>query len=88
MRIIIYDIIQLYVLMIFARVILSYFPTSYGSGLHKVIAFLDRFVEPVLGRVRRMLPRMNVGGMGLDFSPMIVLLILELVVLPLVRSLP
>lgn len=88
MRIIIYDLLQLYVLMIFARVILSYFPTAYGSSLHKVIVLLDRFVEPVVGRVRRVLPRMSVGGMGLDFSPMIVLLVIELILLPLVRSIP
>ncbi|NNN19638.1 MAG: YggT family protein [Acidimicrobiaceae bacterium] len=88
MRLIIYDLLQLYVLVIFARVILSYFPTHYGSGLHKVIALLDRVVEPVVGRVRRVLPKTSVGGMGLDFSPMIVLLVIELILLPLVRTLP
>ncbi|TAN21742.1 MAG: YggT family protein [Actinomycetota bacterium] len=88
MRVIIYDLLQLYVLLIFVRVILSYFPTHYGSGLHKVIILLDRVVEPVVGRVRRLLPRTSIGGMGLDFSPMIVLLVIELILLPLVRSLP
>ena len=88
MRVIIYDLLQLYVLLIFVRVILSYFPTHYGSGLHKIIVLLDRVVEPVVGRVRRVLPRSSIGGMGLDFSPMIVLLVIELILLPLVRSLP
>ncbi len=87
MRTILADILQLYVLIIFARVILSYFPTHYGSGLHRVIVMLDKVVEPVVGRVRRVLPRMSFGGMGLDFSPMIVLLVIELILLPLVRSL-
>ncbi len=88
MRVIIYDLLQFYVLLIFVRVILSYFPTHYGSGLHKIIVLLDRVVEPVVGRVRRVLPRSSIGGMGLDFSPMIVLLVIELILLPLVRSLP
>lgn len=87
MIVILTEILQLYVLIIFARVILSYFPTTYGSGLHRVIVALDKVVEPVVGRVRRMLPRMSVGGMGLDFSPMIVLLVIELILIPLVRSL-
>jgi YggT family protein len=87
MRTILAEILQLYVLIIFARVILSYFPTHYGSGLHRVIMMLDKVVEPVVGRVRRVLPRMSLGGMGLDFSPMIVLLVIELILLPLVRSL-
>ncbi len=88
MRVIIYDLLQLYVLLIFARVILSYFPTHYGSGLHRVMTLLDRVVEPVVGRVRRVLPRTSFGGMGIDFSPMIVLLVIELILLPLVRALP
>lgn len=88
MRVIIYDLLQLYVLIIFVRVILSYFPTHYGSGLHKTIVLLDRVVEPVVGRVRRILPRTSFGGMGIDFSPMIVLLVIELILLPLVRALP
>ncbi|MDA8271680.1 MAG: YggT family protein [Actinomycetota bacterium] len=88
MRVIIYDLLQLYVLLIFVRVILSYFPTHYGSGLHRVTAALDRVVEPVVGRVRKILPRTSFGGMGLDFSPMIVLLVIELILLPLVRTLP
>lgn len=87
MRTILTEILQLYVLIIFARVILSYFPTHYGSGLHRVIVMLDKVVEPVVGRVRRVLPRTSFGGMGLDFSPMIVLLVIELILLPLVRSL-
>lgn len=81
------ELLQLYVLVIFARVILSYFPTTYGTGLHRVIVLLDRLVEPVVGRVRRVLPRTSVGGMGLDFSPMIVLLVIEIILIPLARSL-
>lgn len=87
MIVILTEILQLYVLIIFARVILSYFPTTYGSGLHRVTMALDKVVEPVVGRVRRILPRTSVGGMGLDFSPMIVLLVIELILIPLVRSL-
>lgn len=88
MRTIVVELLQLYVLLIFARVILSYFPMSYGSGMHKVVVVLDRVIEPVVGRVRRVLPQMNFGGMGLDLSPMIVLLVIELILIPLAQRLP
>jgi len=42
--------------------------------------------EPVLGPIRRVMPSVGFGGMGLDLSPIIVLLILELFLIPVVRS--
>jgi YggT family protein len=65
----------LYVLAIFARIILSWFPTSQGS-LAKAQYWLMRATEPVLGPVRRALPPLG----GLDLSPIVVLLFLQIVV--------
>lgn len=70
---IIHDLLQLYVLVIFARIILSYFPISPGSALVPVVNFLRAVTEPVLGPVRRALPPVSLGGMGLDLSPLVVL---------------
>ena len=70
---ILHDLIQLYVLCIFARIILSYFPMSPGSALVPVVNFLRSITEPVLGPVRRALPPISFGGMGLDLSPIVVL---------------
>ncbi|HZT65778.1 MAG TPA: YggT family protein [Acidimicrobiales bacterium] len=65
--------LQLYVLIIFARIILSYFPIAPGSALVPVVNFLRTVTEPVLGPVRRALPPVSLGGMGLDLSPIVVL---------------
>jgi YggT family protein len=66
--------LQLFLYIIFARVVLSYFPITPGSAFESVNQFLRMATEPVLGPLRRMFPPVRLGGMGLDLSPMIVLL--------------
>ena len=79
--------VQLYVVVLFARIIFSWFPISPDSPMASVFSVLYAVTEPVLGPVRRMLPPVGVGGMGLDLSPIIVLLVLRLLVLPAVCGL-
>lgn len=71
------ELIQLYILVIFARIILSWFPISPGSALAPIFSFLYTITEPVLGPIRRLLPPMNLGSMGFDLSPLIVLLVAQ-----------
>ena len=56
----------------FARIILSWFPVEPGSGLASVYGFLYAITEPVLGPIRRIIPPLGMGGMGLDLSPLVV----------------
>jgi YggT family protein len=56
----------------FARIILSWFPIAPGTAMASVFSLLYAVTEPVLGPIRRVIPPMGVGGMGLDLSPMIV----------------
>ena len=72
--------LQLYLVALFGRIILSWFPISPDSAIASIYGFLYTITEPVLGPVRRMLPPVGVGGMGLDLSPIIVLLLLRIVV--------
>ena len=78
--------LQLYIVVIFVRVILSWFPISPDSPMASVYKFVYSITEPVLGPIRRVMPGARVGGMGLDFSPIIALLALEVILIPLVRS--
>jgi YggT family protein len=64
--------IQAYIIILFARIILSWFPVSPGGGMSTVYGFLYTLTEPVLGPIRRLIPPIGMGGMGLDLSPMIV----------------
>ena len=64
--------IQAYIIIVFARIIISWFPIEPGGGMSSVYGFLYTLTEPVLGPVRRILPPIGMGGMGLDLSPIIV----------------
>ncbi len=68
-------IIFLFELAIIGRVILSWFPLS-NSGARAVMDVLMRITEPVLGPVRRVLPSFG----GLDLSPIVVILVLNVLV--------
>jgi YggT family protein len=61
----------LFTLVIFVDVLVSYFLPPY----HPVRSFLDRIVQPLLRPIQRMLPSMG----GIDFSPLILLLLVQLV---------
>jgi YggT family protein len=76
--------LQAYIVVIFVRVILSWFPISPDSPLAAVYRFVYALTEPVLGPIRRVMPGIGVGGMGLDLSPIIALLALQLIVIPIV----
>lgn len=77
-------VVQLYVYILFARILLSWFPISPGSAMATVFSVLYNVTEPVLGPVRRILPPMSFGGMGIDLSPIIVTLVIQLLVVPLI----
>ena len=51
---------------------------------HAVRTFLDRIVEPMLKPIRRIMPTFG----GLDFSPVILILLLNLIEYLLIRILP
>jgi len=75
--------IQLYLVAIFARIILSFFPLAPGTVMSSIFSALYSITEPVLGPVRRILPPVGGGGVGLDFSPIIVVFAVQLLILPL-----
>ncbi|MDQ4070940.1 MAG: YggT family protein [Actinomycetota bacterium] len=64
--------LQLYLIVMFARIILSWFPLQAGSMMASVYGFLYAVTEPVLGPIRRVIPPIGAGGMGLDLSPLVV----------------
>lgn len=76
------DLLNLFVILLFARVILSYFPVSPGSAIGGVSRFLHAVTEPVLSPVRRLLPPVRLGQVGMDLSPIIVFFVIELLLIP------
>ena len=86
MRQILASLAQAYVIVIFARVILSWFPISPESPLAAIYRVVYTLTEPVLGPIRRVMPSIGFGGMGLDLSPLIVFFVLELIIIPALRG--
>jgi YggT family protein len=67
--------LQAYFLILIGRVVLSWFPISPGSGMASVFSIVYAITEPVLGPIRKVLPPIGMGGMGLDLSPIIVFML-------------
>jgi YggT family protein len=60
-----------FTLLVIADVVTSYFMSPY----HPVRLFLDRIVQPMLRPIQRIVPPMA----GLDFSPIILLVLVSLI---------
>jgi len=62
---------QLLVLLVFISVILSYFMDPY----HPIRRGVDNIVQPMLAPIRRVVPTVGM----LDFSPLVLILLIQLV---------
>ncbi|HSP02340.1 MAG TPA: YggT family protein [Acidimicrobiales bacterium] len=69
------SLLQLYVIVIIAGALLSWFPTEPGGGLHQVRVAIARVTDPVMLPVRRAI---GTSFGGIDFSPLIVIIGLQL----------
>jgi YggT family protein len=62
-----------YQIVIIARVLLSWFPIQPGTVMARINGVLVRVTEPLLGPLRRVLPRMGM----LDLSPLVAILLIS-----------
>ncbi len=79
-----------YIILIFIRILMSWIPKVPDSNaLRAVLTFVKDTTDPYLNIFRRILPPVGAGGMQLDLSPMvgvILLLIGQAVVVGLVSG--
>lgn len=66
-----------YLLCIIAYIITSWIPLPYNVWLNRVQRFFYDVVDPYLRLFRRILPQLSVGGLGLDLSPIVAILVLS-----------
>jgi YggT family protein len=71
--------LELYMLVLIVYSVLSWFRPSYGSPLVKVQMWLGRLCDPVLNRVRRVLPTARIGDVGIDLSVLVVIIGIQVV---------
>ena len=65
-----------YLLLIFAYIVTSWIPLPYNVWLNRIQRFLYDVVDPYLRLFRRFLPQLRMGGLGLDLSPVLAILVL------------
>jgi YggT family protein len=78
--------VEIFVVVLIVRALLSWFPVRPGSALIPVQRALAAVTEPVLRPIRRILPPVRAGGMAIDLSILVVILVAEIVVIPLLHS--
>jgi YggT family protein len=61
---------NIYVLIVVARAISTFFPISSGSPFLPVVGFLYKATEPVFAPIRRVLPTLG----AFDFTPLVVII--------------
>lgn len=64
--------LQLYLVALFVRIVLSWFPGSGEGALGAMSNALWRITEPVLAPLRSLLPPVQMGAAALDLSPIVV----------------
>lgn len=78
-------ILQLYIFVVLARVVLSWFPASGAGPLTSIQRILHALTEPIMGPLRSILPPLRMGGMGLDLSPIALIILLQVLLVYLCR---
>lgn len=69
----------LYALVLIVRVVLSWFPINPNGMGATVAGFIYLLTDPVLVPLRRVMPALRIGSVGLDLAPMALFFLITLV---------
>jgi YggT family protein len=75
----VYVLYLVYLICIIAYIITSWIPLPYNVTLNRIQRFLYDVVDPYLRLFRRFIPQLRMGGMGLDLSPIVAIIVLTIV---------
>ena len=75
--------VELYLLILIGRALLSWFQSPPGSLLERINQVLAMLTEPVLRPIRKVIPPVRVGGTYLDLSILILFFVIQFVLIPL-----
>ena len=73
MRLIICRFLQVYSLVIIARILLEWVQVTFDHPVARVRRVLRAVTDPLLMPVRKLIPPLRAGGIGIDLSPLVVL---------------
>jgi YggT family protein len=64
---------------ILVRIVMSFLPLPDNNITRPLINFIYDITEPILKPMRNLIPPVMLGGMGLDLSPVLAMLVLNIV---------
>ena len=76
---VVYFVVMVYAWLIVARALLSWFPIRRGTGISQVQSVVYTLTEPYLAFFRRLLPPGRFGSVGIDWSSLVGLIVLFVV---------
>jgi YggT family protein len=68
--------ISVYIAILIAYILTSWLPLPYNIWLNRVQRFLYDVSEPYIRQFRRIVPQFSLGGLGLDISPILAIIVL------------
>lgn len=75
----VYTFALVYAVLIFIRILLSWFRLPYSRPLNAFIEFVTEVTDPYLNMWRRVLPLVRLGPGAIDLSPMVATIVLLVV---------
>lgn len=78
-RMILWRALDAYELLIIISAILSWIPQTPGSLLDQIHSAIASLTEPFLDLFRRIIPGMGSSSMPLDFSPVVAIVVLDVI---------
>jgi YggT family protein len=75
----VYTLALVYAVLIFIRILLSWFRLPYSRPLNIFLEFVTEVTDPYLNLWRRFLPLVRLGPGAIDLSPMVATIVLLLV---------
>ena len=73
------SILNIYLLVIFARIIFSWIRVEPGTTVASIYSVVFNLTEPVLGPLRSAIPPVRLGMAAIDLSPIIVLVVIRII---------
>jgi len=66
-----------YLIAVFARIVIGWLPVQWPKPLRPVVVFIYDITEPLLSPLRRVIPVVPLsGGVGLDLSPTVLIIVI------------
>jgi YggT family protein len=74
--------LEIYLLLLIARALLSWFQASRSGVVMTLSVVLAAITEPVLRPIRKVIPPVRIGGTQLDLSIMVIFIVVQFLILP------